>query len=237
LAGATAPLNPWQTATVMAVRAETATAKTFVLDLGRPAQYLAGQHYIVRLTAPDGYRAQRSYSVASAPDGGRLIELTIERLPGGEVSTFLHDEVVPGDELEVRGPIGGWFVWRGDVPALLIGGGSGVVPLMAMLRLARRTGVQPDVHLLVSVRSPRDLYYAGELNGPDSTVVYTRQAPPGDSRAPGHLAAADLPTGPAAGTFAYICGSTGFVDHAAELVMAEGVPVEMVRIERFGPSG
>jgi ferredoxin-NADP reductase len=230
-------VNPWLSSTVSAVRAETATAKTFVLDLGRPAQYLAGQHYIVRLTAPDGYRAQRSYSVASAPDGGPTIELTIERLPGGEVSTFLHDEVVPGDELEVRGPIGGWFVWRGDGPALLIGGGSGVVPLMAMLRLARRTGGQRHVHLLVSVRSPDDLYYAGELTGPDTTVVYTRLAPPGHSRAAGHLVAADLPTRLADGTVAYLCGSTGFVDHATELVTAAGVPVEMVRIERFGPSG
>jgi ferredoxin-NADP reductase len=237
LSSATGPTNPWQTATVSAVRAETATAKTFVLDLGQPAQYLAGQHFIVRLTAPDGYRAQRSYSVASAPDGGPIIELTIERLPGGEVSTFLHDEVVPGDELEVRGPIGGWFVWRGDVPAVLIGGGSGVVPLMAMLRLARRTGFQRDVHLLLSVRSPGDLYYAGELNEPDSTVVYTRTAPPGDSRPAGHLAASDLPASLSVGTVAYICGSTGFVDHATELITGAGVPVEMVRTERFGPSG
>jgi ferredoxin-NADP reductase len=237
LADGSGPVNPWQTATVSSVRPETATAKTFALDLGRPAEYLAGQHYIVRLTAPDGYRAQRSYSVASAPDGGQTIELTVERLPGGEVSTFLHDQVVPGDELEVRGPIGGWFVWRGDVPAVLIGGGSGVVPLMAMLRLARRTGNRQDVHLLVSVRSPGDLYYAGELNGPDSTIVYTRLAPPGDSRPAGRLSAPDVPVIPAAGTVAYICGSTGFVDHATELVMTAGVPGERVRTERFGPSG
>jgi ferredoxin-NADP reductase len=231
------PAGPWQSANVSATRSETKTAKTFVLELPEPARYLAGQHYIVRLTAPDGYRAQRSYSVASAPDSGRAIELTIERLPGGEVSTFLHDEVVPGDELEVRGPIGGWFVWRADVPALLIGGGSGVVPLMAMLRLARQTGRQNDVHLLVSVRSPDDLYYASELPGPDSTVVYTRRAPPGCPRPAGRLASADLPTGLAAETVAYICGSSGFADHATELVTAAGVPVEMVRIERFGPSG
>jgi ferredoxin-NADP reductase len=230
-------VSPWQSATVSAVRVETRTAKTFVLDLEEPAQHLAGQHFIVRLTAPDGYRAQRSYSVASAPDGGRTIELTIERLPDGEVSTFLHDEVVPGDELEVRGPIGGWFVWRGDVPALLIGGGSGVVPVMAMLRLARRTRRQKDVRLLVSVRSADDLYYAAELEEPDSTVVYTRMAPPGDSRPAGRLAPADLPAAIAPGTVAYICGSSGFADHAADLVTAAGVPVEMVRIERFGPSG
>jgi len=237
MADGVGPAGPWQSATVSAIRPETNTAKTFVLELGAPARYLAGQHYIVRLTAPDGYRAQRSYSVASAPGPGRAIELTIERLPDGEVSTFLHDEVVPGDELEVRGPIGGWFVWRGDVPALLIGGGSGVVPLMAMLRLARRTGRQKDVRLLVSVRSPDELYYAAELPGPDCTVVYTRRAPPGDPRPAGRLAAVDLPAGIAEGTVAYICGSSGFADHATDLVTAAGVPVEMVRIERFGPTG
>src|SRR5437762_1257241 len=114
----------WQTATVVSVRRETARAKTFRLRLGEPSAHLAGQHYVIRLTAPDGYTAARSYSIASAPDGSREVEFTIERLDGGEVSMFLHDDVVPGDELEVRGPIGGWFVWRGDIPALLIGGGS-----------------------------------------------------------------------------------------------------------------
>ena len=236
MAGETGPVSPWQTATVTSVRTETATAKTFVLDLERPAQYLAGQHYIIRLTAPDGYRAQRSYSVASAPDGGSAIELTIERLPGGEVSTFLHDAVVPGDELDVRGPIGGWFVWRGDVPALLIGGGSGIVPLMAMLRLARRVR-RDDVHMVVSVRSPGDLYYGPELSEPDSTIVYTRSAPAGSSRAAGRLVGADLPELVDTATMAYICGSSGFAEHATELVMDAGIADEMVRIERFGPSG
>ena len=115
----------WETARVVGIREETPRAKTFRLALPQPSGHLAGQHYIVRLTAPDGYTAARSYSVASAPDGGSEIELTVERLEGGEVSTFLHDEVVAGDELEVRGPIGGWFVWRGGAPALLVGGGSG----------------------------------------------------------------------------------------------------------------
>src|SRR6516164_11263680 len=126
--------SPWQTAKIVAITRETRSAKTFHLELEQPARYRAGQHFIVRLTAPDGYTASRSYSVASAPDSSPDIELTVERLPGGEVSMFLHDEVVVGDELEVRGPIGGWFVWRADGPALLLGGGSGIVPLMAMLR-------------------------------------------------------------------------------------------------------
>src|SRR4029077_8538355 len=114
----------WLTAMVLAIRDETPTAKTFRLALGVPTRHRAGQHYVVRLTAPDGYTASRSYSVASAPDGGNEIELTVERLEDGEVSMFLHDALLPGDALEVRGPIGGWFVWRADTPALLVGGGS-----------------------------------------------------------------------------------------------------------------
>src|ERR1700737_4388185 len=133
-----APSSPWRAASVVDIRAETRRAKTFRFRLAEPSPHLAGQHYIVRLTAPDGYSASRSYSIASAPDDSPDFELTVERLDGGEVSTFLHDEVLVGDELDVRGPIGGWFVWRGESRALLVGGGSGVVPLMAMLRLARQ---------------------------------------------------------------------------------------------------
>src|SRR5476649_2558282 len=139
-------------ATVIAIKEETARAKSFRLALSRPSAHRAGQHCIVRLTAPDGYTASRSYSIASAPDDSNELELTVERLEGGEVSTFLHDDVAVGDELEVRGPIGGWFVWDGDRPALLVGGGSGVVPLMAMLRHARRTDRSDLVRLVVSVR-------------------------------------------------------------------------------------
>ncbi len=169
----------WRDATVIGIKPETARAKTFRLALAEPSHHLAGQHYIVRLTAPDGYTASRSYSVASAPDASNEIELTVERLDDGEVSTFLHDEVVVGDELEVRGPIGGWFVWDGASPALLVGGGSGVVPLMAMLRLARRDQKSDLVRAIVSVRSHDDLYYADELPGPETTIVYTRVAPAG----------------------------------------------------------
>ena len=157
----------------MEIRPETARAKTFRLALSHPSTHRAGQHFVVRLTAPDGYTASRSYSVASSPDGSAEIELTVERLEGGEVSTFLHDEVVVGDDLDVRGPIGGWFVWNADTPALLVGGGSGVVPLMAMLRLARGRAEAPPVRLVVSVRTHDDLYYAPELEGPDTAIVYT----------------------------------------------------------------
>jgi ferredoxin-NADP reductase len=227
----------WQNATVVQVKDETHRAKTFRLRLEAPAGHLAGQHYDVRLTAPDGYTASRSYSVASAPDGSDEIELTVERLEDGEVSTFLHDVVVPGDELEVRGPIGGWFVWDGRAPALLLGGGSGVVPLVAMLRQARRAGPGHPLRLVVSVRSPEDLLYAGELAGPDVTVVYTRRPPPGWPRPPGRLTVADLPAWPAPDPRGYVCGSSGFADAATDLLIRSGIPAGAIRVERFGPTG
>src|SRR5262249_14946173 len=142
----------WKTAKIVNIKDETPNAKTFRFALDRPSMHRAGQHYVLRLTAPDGYTASRSYSVASPPDGTNEFELTIERLEDGEVSTFMHDAVEVGDELDVRGPIGGFFVWDADTPAILVGGGSGVVPLMAMLRLARRERQSQLVRLLVSVR-------------------------------------------------------------------------------------
>ncbi|CAN5720644.1 ferredoxin reductase [soil metagenome] len=238
LAAAPSP-GPWQHASVTEVREEAPGAKTFRLALPTPVAHLPGQHYVVRLTAPDGYTAQRSYSVASPPEDLGAIELTVERMPDGEVSGFLHDGVEVGDELEVRGPIGGWFVWRGDTPALLVGGGSGLVPLMAMLRHARRIGREDLVRLVVSVRKPADLYYAAELTGPDATgvtLVHTRVAPPGSLRPAGHLSAGDLPP-VAPGTVAYVCGSDGFADAATKLLTEAGVPTDHIRVERFGATG
>ena len=237
MAGATPPTSRWQMAAVVDIRPETARAKTFRLRLSDSARHLAGQHYVVRLTAPDGYTASRSYSVASPPDDSTEFELTVERLEDGEVSTFLHDELQVGDELEVRGPIGGWFVWRGDTPALLIGGGSGVVPLMAMLRLARREGLSDRVRLVESVRTPDDLYYARELPGPEATVVYTRASPPATSRPPARLTRDDLAPAVLPDAVAYICGSSGFADAATDLLLDVGLPVERIRVERFGPTG
>jgi ferredoxin-NADP reductase len=226
----------WQPAKVTQIRSETPTAKTFRLALAAPPDYLAGQHYILRLTAPDGYTASRSYSVASAPDGTDEIELTVERLPEGEVSSFMHDEVVIGDELEVRGPIGGWFVWRGDTKALFIGGGSGVVPLMAMLRLARRSGRLDLVHLVASTRSPEELYYGAELSGPEVAILYTRRAPEHSSRPPGRIREDDLPASLDAETMVYVCGSSGFSDAVTEILLAAGVGEDRIRVERFGPT-
>jgi ferredoxin-NADP reductase len=224
----------WQAARVVEVRPETARVRTYRLALPHPQPHVPGQHYVVRLVAPDGYRAERSYSVASPPDDEGHVELTVERLPAGEVSSYLFDAVEPGDELTVRGPFGGWFVWRGDVPAVLVGGGSGVVPLMAMLRHRRRRAVDVPVSLVVSVRSPEDLIYAGEY-GAESTIVYTRSTPPGWPRPPGRLQAADLAPALLPGATVYVCGSAGFAGHAETLALGLGVPAGDIRVERFGP--
>jgi ferredoxin-NADP reductase len=227
----------WQLARVLSVRDETPRARTFRLALPEPRRHLAGQYYVLRLTAPDGYTASRSYSVASPPDDTGEIELTVERLDDGEVSEYLHEVVEPGDELEVRGPIGGFFAWDGESPALLVGGGSGVVPLMAMLRQSRATGRTGLVRMVVSVRSPEDLYYADELPGPDVLVVHTRQAPPGAGRTAGRLALTDVAPLLRGGETVFVCGSPGFADAATSVLQEAGVPVGAIRVERFGPSG
>jgi len=227
----------WQQARVVSIRDETARARTFRLALPAPMPHLAGQYYVLRLTADDGYSAQRSYSVASAPDPTGEIELTVEKLDDGEVSEFLHDVVVPGDELEVRGPIGGFFAWAADTPALLVGGGSGVVPLMAMLRTARLAGRPDLVRLLVSARTRNDLYYADELPGPESTVIWTRCAPPGTARPVGRISAADVAPLARGGEVVYVCGTPAFADAATAALQEAGVSVDRIRVERFGPSG
>lgn len=226
----------WQQATVVEVLPETPTAKTFRLKLTEPGPHLAGQHYVLRLTAPDGYRAQRSYSVASAP-GGDTIDLTVELLPDGEVSSFLHEVVQVGDELEVRGPIGGYFAWHADVPVLGVGGGSGVVPLMAMLRQARALDRPDLVRLVVSVRNSEQLYYADELPGPESTVVYTRTAPPSFPRPAGRLGTADVAPALDVPRDVYVCGSPAFCDGVTAVLLDAGVPSTRIKVERFGPSG
>jgi len=228
--------DPWQVATVLSIHEETPRAKTFRLALERPEPHRAGQHYVVRLTAPDGYTASRSYSVANAPDRSGEIELTVEALEDGEVSGFLHEVAEVGDELEVRGPIGGWFVWEGETPALLLGGGSGLVPLMSMLRLARATGRSDLVRLVVSVRAPAQLLYARELPGPEVTVVYTREAPPDETRPPGRLVPEDVAPLLRSDATAYVCGSAGFADAAGRLLVELGQPTDRIRVERFGPT-
>lgn len=220
----------WQLARVLSVHDETPTARTFRLALPDPRPHLPGQHYVVRLTAPDGYTATRAYSVASAPSAEAEIELTVERLPDGEVSEFLHDVVVVGDELEVRGPIGGeFFAWTGEGPALLVGGGSGVVPLTAMLRHARALGRADLLRLVVSARTAADLYYAAELPGPETTVVLTRSGR-------GRLTVDDLAPLVRGGETVFVCGSPAFCDGVTDLLATAGVPADKIRTERFGPT-
>lgn len=237
----------WTVAMVVGIRPETRRATTFRLRAPTPMPHRPGQHVIIRLTAPDGYTASRAYSIASAPDPARPdeFEVTVELLDDGEVSGFLHAEVVVGDELEVRGPLGGWFVWDGTTPALLLAGGSGVVPLMSMLRSARAAGSTHLLRMIVSVRSPADLFYADELTGPASgpevAVAYTRQAPDGFERPVGHLTAADVVAalGRDAATvapIAYVCGSSGFADAATRILDDLGHPADRIRVERYGPS-
>ena len=228
----------WQHGRVVEVRVETSHARTFRLALPVWNAPVPGQHYVVRLTAPDGYRAERSYSVASPPEDAGHIELTVERLADGEVSGYLHDAVRVGDELEVRGPFGGWFVWNGRTPALLVGGGSGVVPLMAMVRHRRALGLDVPLHLVVAARTREDLFYADEY-GEESTLVFSRAVPDGFPRPPGRLTAADLAPHVARvgdGATVYVCGSAGFAGAAERLLAEVGVPAGSIRVERFGPA-
>jgi len=226
----------WQVGTVTQVKEETPRVKSFRIELPMWVPHLPGQHYDVRLTAPDGYRAQRSYSVASSPLDEGEIELTIDRLDDGEVSPYFHDVVVERDQVEVRGPFASYFVWRGEDPVLLLGGGSGVVPLMSMLRHRRRTMPELRMRLVYSVRSADDVIFADEL-GDDAVLTFTREPPAGWSGHTGRIDSDLLAIGGIEPGTAFICGSNGFVESAAELAMEAGFPAGRIRTERFGPSG
>jgi ferredoxin-NADP reductase len=234
----------WQVGTVTEIRTETATAKTLVLDVPDWPGHLAGQHLDVRLTAEDGYRASRSYSIASAWTGD-TIELTVEQVPDGEVSPYLVDVLQVGYPLEVRGPVGGWFVWQPEQPGpiQLIAGGSGVVPLMAILRA--HVGSTTPAKLLYSVRRPASVIYAGELkelaasNELEITFAYTREAPPGEPRV-GRVdedLLKKVAFAPEPDLTTYVCGPTPFVEAVADLLVAAGHDPARVKTERFGPTG
>jgi ferredoxin-NADP reductase len=231
-------------ARLVEARDETPTARTLVLDVPGWPGHLAGQHVDVRLTAPDGYTTQRSYSIASAPDGER-VELTVQRVAGGEVSPYLTEVFAIGDPVELRGPVGGWFVWRpaDPDPVLLVGGGSGIVPLMAMVRARAAERSRVPFRLVYSIRTPADGYYADELRqrvrdggGLDVTYVHTR-AGPGPV---GRIGVATLNSHgwpPDFGPVSYVCGPTGFVETVSDILVALGHDPRRVRTERFGPSG
>ncbi len=227
----------WQVATVRAIRDETPRVKSFRLELPMWMPHAPGQHYDVRLTAPDGYRAQRSYSVASSPLDEGEIELTIDRLDDGEVSPYFHDVLAEGDQVEVRGPFASYFVWRGEAPTLLAGGGSGVVPLMAMLRHRRLTAPGSPMQLVYSVRSAEEVIYADEL-GEETLLTYTREAPVGWTGAAGRIDSALLEAAAAPeARLAFVCGTNAFVEAITGLLLHAGLSAEQIRTERFGPTG
>jgi len=239
----------WRVGTVVALHDETATARTITLEVPDWPGHFAGQHVDVRLTAGDGYFAVRSYSIASAPNSERHVEITVERLPNGEVSPYLTQELAVGDRLELRGPIGGWFVWHTQQtePIQLIAGGSGIVPLMAMIRSRASTDSAAPFRLLYSVREPGAVFYRDDLQALSDqdhslglTYAYTRVAPKDWPRPAGRIDAALIanttwpsklvPT-------CYVCGPTSFVESASRLLTASGNDPDKIRTERFGPTG
>ena len=244
-------VNPiaWQLATITAVRDETPTVRSFSLHVPGWTPHRPGQHVDLRLTAEDGYSVERSYSIASEPERAGEVDVTVERIRDGEVSPFLHDVVAVGDRIEVRGPIGGYFVWDAAIggPLCLVAGGSGVVPLMAMLRHRGRAGDGIPTRLLFSSRHPEEIIYRDELErlaaaGDGLEVVHTltRSQPAGwtgyarriDDRM---LAKVIEPLGTTAR--AYICGPTALVETAANALVRLGLPADHIRTERFGPTG
>ena len=217
---------------------ETPTATTLVLDVPGWPGHRAGQHVDVRLTAEDGYTATRSYSVSSAP--GDPPAVTVERLDDGEVSPYLVDEARPGDSIEVRGPVGGWFVWTAEQggPLQLVGGGSGLAPLMSILRHHRRSGSDAEVRLLLSARGPQDVLFAGELVDP--VITYTRETPAGWTGYARRIDRAMLEEAafpPERSPRVFVCGPTGLVEGVAADLVAIGHDPSRIRTERFGATG
>jgi ferredoxin-NADP reductase len=239
----------WRVGTVVALHDETATARTITLEVLDWPGHVAGQHVDVRLTASDGYSAVRSYSIASAPNSEKRVELTVERLPDGEVSPYLTQEIAVSDRLELRGPIGGWFVWRTQQtePIQLVAGGSGIVPLMAMIRSRALAGSAAPFRLLYSVREPQAAFYREELQALSDhdrsmnlTYAYTRIPPKDWPRPPGRIDAAliaDVTWPSDLAPTCYVCGPTSFVESAAGLLTAIGNSPDKIRTERFGPTG
>jgi ferredoxin-NADP reductase len=236
----------WRVADVLDVVPETPRVSTIAFDVPGWPGHRAGQHVDIRLTAEDGYQAQRSYSIASTPDGTR-VELTVERLDDGEVSPYLTDELRPGDQIELRGPVGGYFVWEPAQggPLLLVAGGSGVVPLMAMIRAREAAGTEAETRLLLSSRGWEDVIYRDELErlgGDGLTVVHTltRSQPPGWTGYARRVDAemlAEVGPGGAERPSVYVCGPTAFVEAVSEALVQLGHDPQAIKTERFGPTG
>jgi ferredoxin-NADP reductase len=236
----------WRVAELVDVVVETPRVKTLVFDVPGWPGHRAGQHVDVRLTAEDGYQAQRSYSIASAPNG-TLVELTVELVDDGEVSPYLTDELRAGDRIELRGPVGGDFVWEPAQggPLLLVAGGSGVAPLMAMIRAREAAASAAATRLLLSSRSWDDVIYRDELErraGGGLTVVHTltRSQPPGWAGYARRVDAEmldEVGPGPAERPLIYVCGPTPFVETVAEALVGLGHDPQAIKTERFGPTG
>lgn len=232
----------WHGARLVERHAQTVTARSLVFDVPGWPGHLPGQHVDVRLTADDGYQAVRNYSLAAPADGDR-IELGVQAVEDGEVSPYLTDDLPVEAEVEVRGPLGRWFVWQTEQtePVLLVAGGSGVVPIAAIIRAHRRSGARSAFHLVYSVRGPDQVWYRQELAERDDFldvhIVYTRQAPPDGTRPPGRVTVADLdrPTaGLRTGGTVYVCGPTPFVETVSDLLVSMGQDPTTIRTERFG---
>jgi ferredoxin-NADP reductase len=239
----------WQIATIISVRAETARVKTLTLVLPSQVRHKAGQHYDIRLTAPDGYQAQRSYSIASEPEREGQVDLTVEKIETGEVSTYLHDVLIPGDQLEVRGPIGGYFVWEASrvEPLLLVAAGSGIVPLMAMIRQRAACQSKVPARLLYSSRTYQDIIYRQELeqlnargDGLQVFHTLTRGQPPdwqGYHRRIDEQMLAEIVSPLGDFVQVFVCGPTLLVESVADKLVQLGIAANRIRTERFGPSG
>jgi ferredoxin-NADP reductase len=239
----------WQIAAVKDIKTETENVKSFTLILPAWMRHRAGQHYDIRLTAEDGYQAQRSYSIASEPERENEVDITVERIDDGEVSTYLHDVLVPGDRIEARGPIGGYFVWEAtmDDPLLLIAGGSGVVPLMSMIRHRAAAGAQNPTSLLYSSRNFEDIIYYSELeklhssnHGAQVFHTLTRSQPPdwrGYARRIDQEMLKEVAQPLGRSVQVFICGPTLLVEAAANALVKIGIRSNQIRTERFGPTG
>jgi ferredoxin-NADP reductase len=228
-----APAGGWTTGTLVEMDRSDRLVR-LRLDVADRVDHLPGQHYVLRLRAEDGYTASRSYSIASDP-GDPLLELMVECLPGGEVSGFLHDEARPGDVFELRGPIGGWFTWTGDVPVVCIGGGTGVVPFVSMLRHARRIGAERLLQVCAVGRTRMVLPYADELLAAGAFIALTRENLDGRVAAPPYLD--ELEPLVVGAERAYVCGSVGFASFATRLLGEAGVRTDSIRVEQFGVTG
>jgi ferredoxin-NADP reductase len=218
---------------------ETPRTRTLVLDVEGWSGHRSGQHVDIRLTAEDGYQAERSYSIASGPDDARL-ELTVERIDDGEVSPYLVDEVRRGDVFELRGPIGGYFAWteKDGGPLLLVGGGSGVVPLRAILRASRPS--EAEARLVYSARALDDVIYRSELQALGGDVVFTLTRESRDGFRHGRVDATllrEVGFGPERDPRIFVCGPTSFVEAVASAFVEIGHPAERIKTERFGPTG